>query len=76
MFFFSKLLLYNKYASFVDLHEYEISPDVDIHIKGHVSWVGSTSLEVSMRVEQVRFPLGLYIVTCCLVELPPSVTVA
>ncbi len=36
-----------------DFKEKVVRPDQDIDIKGHVSWVGSTSLEVSMRVEQV-----------------------
>ena len=38
---------------FPDFRHKTIRPDRDIDIKGHVSWVGSSSLEVSMRVLQV-----------------------
>ncbi|KAK2144553.1 hypothetical protein LSH36_748g02081 [Paralvinella palmiformis] len=34
------------------LKTFSIQPDRDILIRGHVSWVGSTSIEVSMDVDQ------------------------
>ena len=42
------------YIFFSDLNTYTIQPDRDILLRGHVTWVGSTSIEVSIDVEQKK----------------------
>lgn len=35
------------------MHCADIAVDEDIKLSGHVSWVGRTSMNISMKVEQV-----------------------
>jgi acyl-coenzyme A thioesterase 9 len=37
-----------------DIMPEALIPTEDITIRGHVTWVGTTSIEVSMNVEQVQ----------------------
>ena len=39
------------YSTAVQAHA--ISADTDLMLKGHVSWVGQSSIEVTMNVEEV-----------------------
>ena len=38
----------------IDMKAKRIYPDSDIYLRGHVTWVGSSSMEVTINVEQVK----------------------
>ncbi|XP_077480774.1 acyl-coenzyme A thioesterase 9, mitochondrial-like isoform X2 [Stigmatopora argus] len=38
----------------IDMRQHEIYPDCDIKFTGHVTWVGSTSIEATMHMTQYR----------------------
>ena len=38
----------------VDIHVGGVLLESDVHLRGHVTWVGRTSMEITMRAEQVQ----------------------
>ncbi|XP_014668069.1 PREDICTED: acyl-coenzyme A thioesterase 9, mitochondrial-like [Priapulus caudatus] len=44
--------------SMADMHNTDLVVDQDIKLKGHVSWVGKTSMDINMEVEQESFNEG------------------
>ena len=57
--YFSICFLVYVFTYFEGICPEALRPDADIIIRGHVTWVGSTSLEIAMNVEQVKSQLCL-----------------
>ncbi|XP_071484358.1 acyl-coenzyme A thioesterase 9, mitochondrial-like [Diadema antillarum] len=50
----SPLVIVTGLVDRIDLCSNDIKPDRDLRLSGHVSWVGRTSIEVTMNLEQVK----------------------
>ena len=56
------LLLLFCFYFVLELHDMTLSPFTDVKMSGHVTWVGKSSMEVTMTLEQVsvEFFQGLF----------------
>ena len=58
--FKSPLVIVTAMVDQIDMKQMEIKADRDLRMLGYVSWVGSTSMEITMKLQQqLQVPMNI-----------------